>query len=80
MTITPWPSQTPAGTRARTAVARAIRRGELTRQPCVKCGNEKSEGHHEDYGKPLEVVWLCRLHHSWVHKYGESPFREEDAA
>jgi hypothetical protein len=75
---TVWPSETQPGVRARSLVARAIRRGELKREPCVKCGKPKTEGHHEDYAKPLEVIWLCRLHHSWVHKYGDSPLPGQD--
>jgi len=45
----------------------AIRRGKLIRQPCVKCGNPKSEGHHTDYSKPFLVTWLCRPHHMEAH-------------
>jgi transcriptional regulator with XRE-family HTH domain len=42
----------------------AIERGELVRQPCEKCGSTKRiHAHHEDYAKPLEVVWLCPGHH-----------------
>lgn len=41
----------------------AIRDGRLFRQPCGTCGNKKVEAHHEDYSKPLEVVWLCKKHH-----------------
>lgn len=36
-------------------------------QPCVICG-KKAEGHHEDYAEPLEVIWLCRFHHSHRHQ------------
>lgn len=53
--------------RAHLAVRRAINKGTLTRQPCERCGNIKSEGHHEDYSKPLEVVWLCRQCHGNRH-------------
>jgi hypothetical protein len=37
-----------------------LRRGKLTKKPCERCASEKVEMHHEDYSKPLEVVWLCR--------------------
>jgi hypothetical protein len=41
----------------------AIQSGVLTPQPCEVCGKEKSQGHHEDYSKPLDVIWLCIRHH-----------------
>jgi hypothetical protein len=50
------------------AVARALRAGTLTKLPCSVCGNTKSESHHEDYTKPLEVIWFCRQHHSAHHE------------
>lgn len=55
---------------------RAVNRGELVRQPCVVCAergfanDSKSHGHHEDYSKPLDVIWLCPMHHRWIHQYG----------
>jgi len=52
---------------ARWQVSRAIESGKLNRQPCEKCGNVKSEAHHPDYSKPLEVVWLCKKHHCEEH-------------
>jgi len=52
--------------RAHRAVASATRRGELIRQPCVKCGRT-AHAHHDDYDRPLDVVWLCRKHHFDVH-------------
>jgi len=37
--------------------------GKLERKPCEICGNLKSQAHHPNYTKPLEVVWLCLKHH-----------------
>ena len=50
------------------AVKKALRDGTLTRQPCAVCGKEKTVAHHDDYGKPLEVIWLCGKHHRARHK------------
>lgn len=44
----------------------AIRSGKLQRLPCSICGAPKAEGHHPDYSKPLEVIWLCDKHHKEV--------------
>lgn len=48
---------------ARGVAFRAVRNGSLVRQPCVVCGDPKSEAHHEDHNRPLDVVWLCFQHH-----------------
>jgi len=53
--------------RALYIVREALRHGEISREPCVVCGSEEVQGHHEDYAEPLDVIWLCRLHHSWRH-------------
>ena len=45
-----------------------LRRGKLIKQPCSVCGDIKSEMHHNDYNKPLSVVWFCRKHHKEFHK------------
>ena len=54
---------------ASTKVGNAIRSGRMKRQPCVICGNVKSEGHHQDYDKPYDVVWLCPEHHRRLHAH-----------
>lgn len=59
-------SATPERTRARSAVARAIRKGTLIPWPCEVCGNQ-AEAHHPHYGAPLLVTWLCPDHHKQVH-------------
>jgi hypothetical protein len=56
----------PEKVRARNAVNNAIRDGRMIRRPCEICGG-KSEAHHDDYNRPLDVRWLCRKHHDTAH-------------
>jgi len=51
---------------ANIAVANAIRDGRLKPQLCWVCG-EKAVAHHPDYSSPLDVVWLCQIHHKEAH-------------
>ncbi len=55
--------------RARSAVGRALRDGVLTRQACAFCGStENVQAHHDDYSKPLDVVWSCfKCHREHLH-------------
>jgi hypothetical protein len=45
----------------------AVESGFLRRLPCAVCGDERTDGHHENYSKPLDLVWLCRTHHMRRH-------------
>jgi len=49
-------------------VAKALRMGAMERKPCEVCGRVKTEAHHEDYARPLEVRWLCKSHHTDEHR------------
>ena len=52
----------------------AINRGDLVRQPCVICGStDHIEAHHPFYriDQCLNVIWLCRKHHHWIHRTRE---------
>ena len=40
---------------------------KLEKQPCEVCGSLNTQAHHDNYSKPLEVRWLCQLHHSRIH-------------
>lgn len=64
---TDWGKVFPKTEHAHAKVAYAIRRGILKKNPCIKCGAEKAMAHHEDYDKPLDVVWLCPVHHRARH-------------
>ena len=63
-----WRKADKRRTKCHNAVTRAVRSGLLERQPCVRCGAEKSLAHHEDYDKPLDVMWLCQPCHKQRHK------------
>jgi hypothetical protein len=53
----------------RSFTRRCIKTGILIRESCRICGtNENIEAHHEDYSKPLDIIWLCRNHHREHHK------------
>ena len=54
---------------ARHVLAKAIRHGKITKPArCSKCQREcVPDGHHIDYSRPLDVIWLCRQCHSAEH-------------
>lgn len=60
-----WAKRNRHKTRAQLAVKRAIDSGRLIPKPC-HCG-QPAEAHHEDYTKPLDVIWLCTTHHAARH-------------
>jgi hypothetical protein len=66
----------PEKRRANNIVNNAIRNGTLIRQSCVRCGSDSAEAHHEDYAKPLDVIWFCDLHHKERHKELRNNARE----
>jgi len=53
--------------KAREMIYRAVRSGLLSRGPCENCGNPDTQGHHDDYSRPLDVRWLCSTCHTAVH-------------
>jgi hypothetical protein len=59
-------SKFPGKYKCRSAVQRALKTGEIIRAPCIHCGNEKTEAHHRDYRKPLDIVWVCFTCHRTI--------------
>jgi len=56
---------------AKRVIERAIRRGDLIRQPCIICGiTENVHAYHEDYSMPMRIIWLCRKCHRLEHSGG----------
>lgn len=44
---------------------KALKQGRFKKSPCF-CG-KVADIHHPDYSKPLEIIWLCKNHHSQLH-------------
>ena len=67
--------------KARNALRRAVYEGKIikpsTCQVCVK-SVKRIEGHHEDYEKPLDVIWMCVACHRKHHKSLEVDLGSQD--
>jgi hypothetical protein len=60
----------PERAKAYSLLALAIKRGEIRKpKKCEECEmlRVKVQGHHNDYEKPLEVIWLCHTCHMKKH-------------
>lgn len=59
----------PDAYRAHNAVNNAIRDGKLKKKTeCERCGSAGHiQGHHDDYSRPLDVMWLCAACHTQRH-------------
>ncbi len=59
--------------KARKQIGWRVEKGKILKpDKCEICGEGEEQrnihGHHEDYSKPLEVVWCCPQCHSNIHK------------
>jgi len=65
-----WKKENPQKAACHSLILWAIRAGVLKRnERCEECNAEcKTQGHHEDYSKPLEVRWLCKGCHAKKHR------------
>ena len=61
-----WRREKPERYKAHTMVSNAVRNGKLIPKNCEVCG-DKAHAHHDDYNKPLDVRWLCPIHHQQYH-------------
>ena len=63
-----WRAEDRRRQKAHDAVRRAILSGKLKSSSCERCGDENTLAHHENYDKPLDVMWLCQPCHKKRHK------------
>lgn len=61
----------PEKVRANKLLNRAVKRGDIVKPTaCSRCGESETviHGHHEDYSRPLDVIWLCAWCHTMIHR------------
>lgn len=65
-------------------MARARAKGILVKLPCQfkmdngeLCAVKDTHGHHPDYSKPFEVIWLCSKHHRFIHRKYDTELTRE---
>jgi len=63
-----WRFQHPDRYKAQTMIGNAVRDGRIIKsKTCEICGSSSFiHAHHQDYSKPLEVVWLCAKCHGQI--------------
>ena len=66
ISVEKWQSLNANRRAAHVLLGSALKKGTVVKHPCFICG-EKAEAHHPDYDRPLDVVWLCPLHHKQAH-------------
>lgn len=65
-----WRKQNPGRQKIYWMVCAALKEGKIVKPlMCQLCGKtSKLQGHHADYAKPLEVIWVCIKCHHKIHK------------
>ena len=66
-----WADRNPEKTNCKNLLNNAVRDGKVIKTySCQFCGTSgvTIHGHHPDYTKPLEVMWLCAACHSRQHR------------
>jgi len=63
-----WRKKYPERYKAQNMLNNAIRDGKIIKQKkCEICGSDSHiHAHHNDYSKPLEIVWLCAKCHGQI--------------
>jgi len=77
-----WAAKHPERRKASHIVGNAVRDGKLIPWPvcAVPECSDKPQAHHPDYSRPLDVVWLCPLHHKQTHALVANESRQQQAA
>jgi hypothetical protein len=67
-----WAEKYPKSGAAHIKLNRKIKSGEIIKPKiCIKCNKEEElVGHHPycRYDKPLDVIWLCKSCHKYIHQ------------
>jgi ribosomal protein L37AE/L43A len=68
--------ENPERYRAGVILNNAVRDGKIIKPKNCACGRSRPQAHHEDYSKPLKVIWACQKCHIKLAK-GEQMEKEK---
>jgi len=71
-----WQLKYPDKYQAQRKVQNAIQTGKIIRGNCKECNIPNAHAHHEDYSKPMEIIWLCAKCHSKLHNEDRKKYYE----
>lgn len=70
-----WVASNPVKRAAHVILGNAVKSGAIKKPGFCECcgGTGRIHGHHCDYSKPLDVMWLCpACHKNWHNEHGEA--------
>lgn len=64
-----WRARSAHKRKAHRVLARAVKNKHIIKpDACNRCCKPgQLNAHHSDYSKPLDVIWVCRSCHAWIH-------------
>ena len=62
-----WRLRNPEKYQAHIILNNAKNSGKISPMSCAHCDNPKTDAHHHDYSRPLDVTWLCHRCHAQRH-------------
>ena len=75
-----WQARNPEKRECHIAIQLAIASGAIVKsKSCQDCGatDVRIHGHHPDYNKPLDVIWLCVPCHARLHRLEREVLRKQ---
>ena len=76
-----WAEQHPEKKHCHRLLNEAVSAGKITRSAfCQACGQTgvMIHGHHDDYSKPLDVIWLCSKCHRKLHNLEREELQQQE--
>lgn len=76
-----WQARNPEKRQCHISLASALTKGTLVKSAsCQSCGisGVRIHGHHHDYTKPLDVMWLCATCHAKQHRLERERLRQKE--
>jgi len=62
-----WQSKNSYKVKAQKKLQQAVKDKKVMKRACLYCNSTKTVAHHPNYNLPLQVIWVCHIHHRGIH-------------